>query len=170
MNRRLQSEFGISKAEVSVLVALLRTPGGEARVVDVAESLGWEKSRVSHQLTLMEGRGFVERTESGTSGRRTGAGLTSISRRLAQGAITGRTGNVSRYFFDPLSPEQAAGIRAWSEHMIDRAELRGVDAVGGVTPAWSMVLEGAKTLLGRPRTHPASSGPRPPGTASCPRT
>src|SRR6185437_6421257 len=36
IDRRLQSEFGISKPEFSVLVTLLRAPGREMRVADVA--------------------------------------------------------------------------------------------------------------------------------------
>jgi DNA-binding MarR family transcriptional regulator len=128
IDRRLQDEFGISKADFSVLVTLLRAPGLEMRVVAVAESLGWEKSRVSHQLTRMESRGLVARTESGASGRRTGIGLTAKGRRLGESAVKGHAGNVRRYFFDPLTPEQAAAIRAWSEHMVDSVEPRDVDA------------------------------------------
>src|SRR3954454_10647811 len=110
IDRRLQAEFGISKAEFSVLVTLLRAPGPEMRVVDMAESLGWEKSRVSHQLTRMESRGFVARTESGARGRRTGGGLTPEGRRLAESAVHGHARNVRRYFIDALSPEQATAI------------------------------------------------------------
>jgi len=135
IDRRLQFEFGISKAEFSVLVTLLRTPGHKVRVVHLAESLGWEKSRVSHQLTRMESRGFLERTERGARGRRTGIGLTSKGRRLAESAITGHVGNVRRYFLETLSPEQAAAIRAWSEQIIERVELRGVDAADGAARA-----------------------------------
>ncbi|MEJ6783993.1 MarR family winged helix-turn-helix transcriptional regulator [Aminobacter sp. Piv2-1] len=127
IERGLQREFGISKAEFSVLVALLRASGPQVRVMALGEALGWEKSRVSHQLTRMESRGLVERTEGGTSGRRTGIGLTTDGRHLAESAILGHLGNVRRFFLDPLSPEQAAAIRAWSESMIDRVELRGVD-------------------------------------------
>ena len=84
IDRRLQSAFGISKAEFSVLVTLLRPPGDAVRVVDLADLLGWEKSRVAHQLTRMESRGLVVRTESGASGRRTGIGLTPKGRRLGK--------------------------------------------------------------------------------------
>ncbi|MCH5677653.1 MarR family winged helix-turn-helix transcriptional regulator [Streptomyces gilvus] len=135
IDRRLQAEFGISKAEFSVLVTLLRAPGREVRVVDMADSLGWEKSRVSHQLTRMERRGFVVRTESGASGRRTGIGLTPDGRRLAERAVVAHAGNVRRYFIDQLAPEQAAAVSAWSDHMIERLEQQGergsVGATGG---------------------------------------
>lgn len=122
VDRVLQRDFGISKAEFSVLVTLLRAPGRQMRVGDLAESLAWEKSRVSHQLTRMENRGFVARTESGASGRRTGIGLTAKGSRAVESAVRGHADNIRRYFFDALTPDQAAAIRAWSEQMVDRAE------------------------------------------------
>jgi DNA-binding MarR family transcriptional regulator len=118
IDRRLQDDYGISKAEFSVLMTLLRAPGGEMRVVEVAESLDWEKSRVSHQLTRMEARGLVTRTENGASGRRTGVGLTAEGRRLAESSVVGHAGTIRRCFLDPLTAEQRATIRAWSEQMI----------------------------------------------------
>jgi DNA-binding MarR family transcriptional regulator len=128
IDRRLQSEFGISKPEFSVLVTLLRAPGREMRVVDVAESLGWEKSRVSHQLTRMESRGLVVSSESGASGRRTGIALTPQGLQVAESAVLGHARNVRHCFFDLLSPGQAAAIRAWSEHLIELVERGSADA------------------------------------------
>jgi DNA-binding MarR family transcriptional regulator len=125
LDRDLQREFGISKAEFSVLATLQGAPGREMRVSEFAESLGWEKSRVSHLLTRMEHRGFVERTRYGASGRRTGIGLTATGRRVAQRAVVGHAGNIRRYVLDSLTPEQAAVIRAWSEDLIDRIEPHG---------------------------------------------
>ncbi|GLY80962.1 MarR family winged helix-turn-helix transcriptional regulator [Actinoallomurus iriomotensis] len=122
LDRVLRRDFGISKAEFSVLVTLSRAPGREMRVSELCESLAWEKSRVSHQLTRMENRGFVERTQCGAGGRRTRIGLTATGHRAAQSAILGHAGNIRRYFLDSLTPEQAAAIRAWSEQMIDQVE------------------------------------------------
>ena len=70
LERGLQRDCGISKAEFSVLVTLWRTTGREMRVGELSESLDWDKSRVSHQLTRMEKRGFVKRTQYGADGRR----------------------------------------------------------------------------------------------------
>lgn len=122
IDRGLQRDFGISKAEFSVLVTLRKAPGHQMRVGDLAESLAWEKSRVSHQLTRMENRGFVARTESGASGRRTGIKMTPQGLRAVKSATRGHADNIRRFFFDPLTSEQAAAIRAWSEQTIDRIE------------------------------------------------
>jgi len=115
----LQREFAVSKAEFSVIVTLYRAEA-RVRLVDLGEALDWEKSRVSHQLTRMENRGFVERAEEGASGRRTGIELTPEGRRLAATLIGWHAGNVRRYFLDVLSPDQAAALSAWSEQTIAR--------------------------------------------------
>jgi DNA-binding MarR family transcriptional regulator len=124
LERGLQRDVGISKAEFSVLVTLMDAPGREMRVSALCESLDWEKSRVSHQLTRMENRGFVERTECGASGRRTRIGLTATGNDVAQSAIVQHAGNIRRLFLDSLTPEQAVAIRAWSEQLIECVEPR----------------------------------------------
>jgi DNA-binding MarR family transcriptional regulator len=119
LDRGLQRDYGISKAEFSVLVTLHQAPEGRMRVAELVESLGWEKSRVSHQLTRMETRELVERTGNEPGTRRTGIGLTAKGRSAAENAILGHADNVRRYFFDALTPEQAKAIQAWSRHVLD---------------------------------------------------
>jgi DNA-binding MarR family transcriptional regulator len=118
LDQGLQRDCGISKAEFSVLVTLRRP----MRVGELADALGWEKSRVSHLLTRMENRGLVRRTEDGATGRRTGIALTDEGRRTAERATLAHGGNIRRLVLDHLTPEQAAGIRSWSEHLIERVE------------------------------------------------
>ncbi|MGW2696701.1 MarR family winged helix-turn-helix transcriptional regulator [Streptomyces sp. NPDC001296] len=124
LERDLQRECGISKAEFSMLVTLWQAAGREMRVGELSESLDWDKSRVSHQLTRMEKRGFVKRTKYGVDGRRAGIGLTTEGRRAAQSAILVHGGNIRRHVLDSLPPEQASVIRAWSEQAVDRLESR----------------------------------------------
>src|SRR4051812_42062041 len=118
----LQRDCDISKAEFSVLVTLWRAGGSELRVGELSESLDWDKSRVAHQLTRMEKRGFVKRTQYGADGRRAGIGLTAQGRRVAQSAILVHGNNIRRHVLDSLTPEQASVIRAWSEQALDRLD------------------------------------------------
>jgi DNA-binding MarR family transcriptional regulator len=115
-------------------VTLWQAAGREMRVGELSESLDWDKSRVSHQLTRMENRGFVKRTQYGADGRRAGIGLTAEGRRAAQSAVLVHAGNIRRYFLDSLTPEQAAVIRAWSEQVIDRIEPRCGESAGDGAP------------------------------------
>jgi DNA-binding MarR family transcriptional regulator len=131
LDRDLQRDYGISKAEFSVLVTLHHAPGGRLRVSELAESLGWDKSRVAHQLTRMENRELVDRTDNESSGRRLGIELTTKGRNAVQNAILGHADNIRRYFFEALTPEQAAAIDAWSLQMVDRAQARSSAAADG---------------------------------------
>lgn len=134
LDRGLQRDCGISKAEFSVLMTL-RQP---MRVGELAGALGWEKSRVAHLLTRMEKRGLVARTEDGASGRRTGVELTGEGRRVAGSATLAHGANIRRHVLDELTPEQAAAIRSWSEQLIERVEPAGERAA---TSAPSSVTE-----------------------------
>jgi DNA-binding MarR family transcriptional regulator len=120
LDRELQRDYGISKAEFSVLVTLRQAPGGRLRVGELAESLDWEKSRVAHLLTRMENRELVERTEAEASGRRAAIELTAKGRDAAENAILGHAENIRKYFFEPLTPGQADAIRAWSQQILTR--------------------------------------------------
>ncbi|WP_316782188.1 MarR family winged helix-turn-helix transcriptional regulator [Streptomyces sasae] len=133
LERGLQRDCGISKAEFSVLVTLWRASGRELRVGELSESLDWDKSRVSHQLTRMENRGFVKRTRYGADGRRAGIGLTPDGRRAAENAILVHADNIRRHFLAPLTPEQSSVIRAWSEQVVDRIEPSHDETGGDAT-------------------------------------
>lgn len=122
LDRDLQREYGISKAEFSVLVTLHQAPGGQMRVGELAESLDWEKSRVAHQLTRMENRELVARTDNESNGRRAAISLTTKGHTAVQDAILGHADNIRRYFFDALTPDQAAAIHEWSRQTVARIE------------------------------------------------
>lgn len=121
LERGLQRDCGISKAEFSVLMTLWRAQARELRVGELAESLDWDKGRVSHQLTRMEKRGFVERTRYGADGRRAGIGLTAAGRRAAAEAVLVHGANVRRYALDSLTDEQKVAIRSWSDRVAEQA-------------------------------------------------
>lgn len=118
VEKALQSQVGVSKAEFSIL----RTLGGAAeatlRVVDLGAALNWEKSRVSHLLTRMENRDLVERIEEGARGRRTAVTLSTHGHEVLKAASSTHEKTVRRIFIDRLTRDQAAAIRSWGEQTI----------------------------------------------------
>jgi DNA-binding MarR family transcriptional regulator len=128
VERGLQRDVGISKAEFSVLVTLHRELDRQLRVSDLASSLAWDKSRASHLLTRMESRGLVTRAETGVSGRRTGISMTAKGRQATDRALRVHAANIRRFFLDTLTPDQAAAIKAWSEQTVDRLEPKEAEA------------------------------------------
>lgn len=115
---RLQSDSGVSAAEYEILVGLGRSDDRRLRVRDIAEQIGWEKSRVSHQVTRMERRGLVRRTECTSDARGTWVELTPDGRRAMLTATRGHTAAIKGYFVDALGSD-AVVIRAFSERVLE---------------------------------------------------
>src|SRR6185369_9061732 len=91
---QLQRDAGISQADFSVLIRLSESNGQRLRTGELAELLAWEKSRVSHQVTRMEARDLLERTECDTDGRGTWVGLTDEGRRVLESASGDHAGAI----------------------------------------------------------------------------
>lgn len=108
LHRELQADAGISLSDFEVLVALTDIPEGRVRVSDLARELNWERSRVSHHVTRMQGRGLVERSECRDDGRGAWVVLTGHGRSAIERAAPGHARAVRRLIFDDLSPEELA--------------------------------------------------------------
>ena len=68
VERELEERVKLSGPELGVLSSLLGSDAGKLRQQRLADALGWEKSRLSHQLSRMAARGLVERRrDSGKS-------------------------------------------------------------------------------------------------------
>jgi DNA-binding MarR family transcriptional regulator len=64
VGRDLTESTGLSGADFGVLSRLADLGKGEMRQQALAETLGWDKSRLSHHLTRMQRRHLIERRES----------------------------------------------------------------------------------------------------------
>jgi DNA-binding MarR family transcriptional regulator len=90
-------------------VILLRVSGagGRVRQNQLATALEWHRSRLSHQLTRMEGRGLVTRT--GVDGG-VEVSLTDAGQALFEKTRPVHAAAVRHRFIDRLTPEERAGI------------------------------------------------------------
>jgi DNA-binding MarR family transcriptional regulator len=61
VTRDISAGSGLSGPDYSVLARLHFLGRGEMRQQDLAESMRWDKSRLSHHLTRMEARALVRR-------------------------------------------------------------------------------------------------------------
>jgi len=59
---------GLSDPDFGVLTRVEDLGGGTLRQSELAASMGWHRSRLSHQLTRMEERGLVQRDAAGGPG------------------------------------------------------------------------------------------------------
>jgi DNA-binding MarR family transcriptional regulator len=110
LNREMQEQSGISIADFSVLVQLSEHVDGKLRVLELARALGWEKSRLSHQLNRMQQRGLVERSNCSEDRRGAFILLTPRGRTTIEAAAPRHVESVRRYVFDQLSAEQVDAL------------------------------------------------------------
>jgi DNA-binding MarR family transcriptional regulator len=91
-------------------VQLTDVPDGRVRISELADNLGWERSRVSHQLKRMQTRGLVERSECVEDGRGSFVGITSSGRAAIEEAAPGHVASVRRLVVDHLTEDEFAQL------------------------------------------------------------
>jgi len=119
LEQRLQRDAGISGADFDVLHSLADAEDHRLRAGALAESLGWEKSRISHQVRRMTERGLVERAECPTDLRGTWVVLTSAGADAFATASCGYVETLDRVFFSRLDGEDKAGLRRVAATVMD---------------------------------------------------
>ncbi len=110
MNRQLQAECGLSLADYTVMNALSGAPGRRLRLSLLATTIGWERSRLSHHLQRMAGRGLVERVLSDTDGRATDALLTDAGMKALRTAAPKHVAWVRRLVFSDLDDDRVVEL------------------------------------------------------------
>ena len=93
-----------------MLVALTDQADGRLRLFEIAELLGWEKSRVSHQIARMVERGLVEKVRCDTDRRGSFVTPTTEGRRAIRSAAPGHVAAVRELFVDRLTAAQVEAI------------------------------------------------------------
>jgi DNA-binding MarR family transcriptional regulator len=110
LQRQLQASSGLTISEYGVLVHLSEAPDGRMRPFELGKGLGWEQSRLSHQIARMENRGFVVRELCESDKRGAFIVLTDSGRVAIQAAAPGHVAKVRELVFDRLTPEEAAAF------------------------------------------------------------
>lgn len=118
LEQRLQADAGISSADFDVLHALSRAEGHRLRAGALADALGWEKSRISHQVSRMATRGLVERAECPTDARGTWVVLAAPGADALATASCGYVEVLRETFFAPLSAADKRRLRGLAERAI----------------------------------------------------
>ncbi|MHA6667370.1 MarR family winged helix-turn-helix transcriptional regulator [Homoserinimonas sp. A447] len=118
LENQLQADAGISGPDYEILLAIFTSPQNQLRSRDLAEVIGWEKSRISHQVTRMESRGLLERRECEDDLRGTWIGITPDGRRAALGAMRNHNETIRSLFFDVLGPDELAVLARASEKVL----------------------------------------------------
>lgn len=120
--RDLQAHSKLSGADYEILVALTDAPDGRQRFQELAKSVDWEQSRLSHQITRMIKRGLVAREECAEDGRGVFVVLTPDGRKVITAAAPQHVATVRRLVIDALSPDELATLGQISQRILDQLD------------------------------------------------
>jgi DNA-binding MarR family transcriptional regulator len=95
---------GLSSADFQILAALSESEAHTLRVRDLGAGIGWDRSRIAHQLRRMEQRGLVARFDCASDGRGIMVRLTDDGLAAVEAVVPGHVDMVRRIFIDQLSP------------------------------------------------------------------
>jgi DNA-binding MarR family transcriptional regulator len=116
-------EAGLSSADYDLLVPLSEAPAHELRARDLGKRVGWDRSRLSHQLRRMEQRGQIRRHDCEDDARGTMIALTGEGLRAVKAAAPGHVDVVRRYFVDLLSPAECELLTALAAKVLAAADI-----------------------------------------------
>lgn len=123
--RRLSEQTVLSHADYVVLAVLNTQPDGWIRVVELADALGWEQSRVSHHIARMTRRGLIEKSACPEDRRGTYLVATPLAQDEFHKADKVYVAAIHDMFIDHLSPDDLDTVRAVARKVLaalDRAE------------------------------------------------
>lgn len=118
MHRQLQRDCELSLPDYDVLVAL--SERGPMRIHELGELIGWEQSRVSHQLRRMRGRGLLHREGDDDDRRGATVAITDAGRSALETAAPGHVELVRSAVFDGLSDAQLRALGSVLETVLVR--------------------------------------------------
>lgn len=120
--RELAADSGLSYPDYLVLVALTDHPEGRLRLFQLGEILGWEKSRLSHHVTRMAGRGLVNKERCDSDRRGSFVAVTEQGRTEIESAAPGHLRTVRELFIDRLTPGQLDAIATAAETILSHLD------------------------------------------------
>jgi DNA-binding MarR family transcriptional regulator len=120
LDRRLRSAANVSRAEFQVLSTLNEVADNRLRPGELGELLGWEKSRVSHQLTRMESRGLVDRDNCDSDARGTWVSLTPVGRDAVEAIADQYGAAIYELLFASLNDDERARLHDAAVRVLER--------------------------------------------------
>src|SRR5215469_12658087 len=103
---QLVRDSGLPHGYYEILVHLSEAPNRELRMTQLARASTYSKSRLSHAVTRLSERGWVERRDCPTDRRGQIAWLTDAGFAALEAAAHGHVKQVRRSLINALTPEQ----------------------------------------------------------------
>ena len=116
--RQVAENSALSYADYVVLVALTGEADGRMRALELARSIGWEQSRLSHHAARMVERGLVMKERCDSDRRGAYIVVTEEGRRQLADAAPGHVDAVRRLFVDRTSDDELDVLARVSERVL----------------------------------------------------
>jgi DNA-binding MarR family transcriptional regulator len=107
---RLQADSGLSNGDYAVLLSLSEATDNRVRSSELAATIGWERSRLSHHLGRMEQRGLIRRENCLTDSRGAEAVLTAEGAAAFRRASPPHLHAIQELFVGALTPVQLEAV------------------------------------------------------------
>jgi DNA-binding MarR family transcriptional regulator len=117
LTRQLQ-ESGLSGADYEVLALLSDHDGDRMPSHELRNALGWEKTRLSHQVRRMQADGLVSREPNPADARSTMVCLQPAGRAAIENAAPGHVQDVRRNFVDLFTPAELETLTALNQRIL----------------------------------------------------
>ena len=115
LGRQITNHSGISGAEYVVLVALYELPTASVNLNRLATGLGWELSRMSHQISRMDEAGLVKKRRNPNDTRSYEVSITAKGRKIAEAASPLQSKEINHCFSEVLTQAQMLSLIEISE-------------------------------------------------------
>ncbi|UQX88387.1 MarR family transcriptional regulator [Jatrophihabitans telluris] len=118
LDRELQADSGLSHAYYEILIPLSEHPDRSMRMSELADITRSSRSRLSHAVSRLEERGWVQRVECETDKRGQLAQLTDTGFAVVAAAAPPHVATVRKYLIDQLTPDQLTTMGEIGEIML----------------------------------------------------
>ena len=108
VSRALLLATGLSGGQFGILSILVAAPQHSMRQQELANAMRWDRTRLSHVLTRMQGRGWIQRTQGGPGA--TLIVLAEDGKKKQQEAAPILAGLVRDHFFSRLTQAQLKSL------------------------------------------------------------
>jgi DNA-binding MarR family transcriptional regulator len=123
LDQQMQRDAGMPHGYYEILVRLSEAPGRSLRMSQLAESTRSSRSRLSHAVSALEHRAWVERRPTPDDRRGQVAVLTDLGFSVLEQAAPGHVEQVRSAIFDALTPAQVSAMREVFEAVLQGPEI-----------------------------------------------
>jgi DNA-binding MarR family transcriptional regulator len=128
LDQQLQRDAAMPHGYYEILVRLSEAPDRRLRMSQLADHTRSSRSRLSHAVAALEGKGWVRREPAPDDRRGQIAVLTEAGFATLEEAAPGHVTEVRAAMFDKLSPEQVAALRDVFDTMLADCPAADEDA------------------------------------------